>query len=181
MEQKKNTPENYIRYSPNEKTKDTEQAREHRNFTKKKQYGSDTQYHKLASDQLKKNRRNQKLKPHTKTKTLKSFLGTIPFFAKFIPNISETTDNMRQLLKNGKKWDWTMDGNTDFNKIKQELTKLPCLENYNENKENIVTTDASKTGLGIALSQKQGNNELKLIAFASRYLNDADKNTQSVN
>ena len=46
---------------------------------------------------------------------------------------------------------------------------------YNGNKDNIVTTDASKTGLGIALWQKQSNNELKPIAFASRYLNDAEK------
>ena len=59
--------------------------------------------------------------------------------------------------------------------LKQELTKFPCLAHLNGNKENIVTTDASKTGLGIALWQKQSNNELKPIAFASRYLNDAEK------
>ena len=82
---------------------------------------------------------------------------------------------MRQLLKKGMKWEWTTDRNSDFNKIKQELTSLPCLAHYNGNKENIVTTDACKTGLGIALWQKQGNGELKPIAFASRYLNDAEK------
>ena len=58
---------------------------------------------------------------------------------------------MRQLLKKGTKWDWTTDKNADFNKIKQELTKLPCLAHYNGNKEIIVTTDASKTRLGVAL------------------------------
>ena len=82
---------------------------------------------------------------------------------------------MRQLLKKGPKWDWTTDRNADFNKIKQELTKLPCLAHYNGNKENIVTTDASETVLGIALWQKQSNNELKPIAFASRNLSDAEK------
>ena len=82
---------------------------------------------------------------------------------------------MRQLLKKRTKWDWTTDRNVDFNKIKLELTKLPFLAHYNGSKDNIVTTDASKTGLGIALLQKQSNNELKPIAFASRYLNDAEK------
>ena len=82
---------------------------------------------------------------------------------------------MRQLLKKGTKWDWATDRNADFNNIKQELTKLPCLAHYNGNKENIVTIDAGKTGLGIALWQKQGNNELKPIAFASHFLNDAEK------
>ena len=115
------------------------------------------------------------LKPPTNTKTLKSFLGAIQCFAKFIPNLSEKTDT-RQLLKKGTKWDCRTDRDTDFSKIKQEITKRPCLAHYNRNKENIVTTDASKTGLGIALWQKQGNNELKANAFASRHLNDAEKN-----
>ena len=96
-----------------------------------------------------------KLKPPTNTKTLKSSLRAIQYFAKFIPNLSEKTDNMRQLLMKGTKRIWTSDRNTDFNEIKQELTKLPCLATYNGNKENIVTTDASKTGLGIALWQNK--------------------------
>ena len=46
-----------------------------------------------------------KSNPPTITKTLKSFLGAIQFFAKFIPNLSEKTNNMRQLLKKGTKWE----------------------------------------------------------------------------
>ena len=55
------------------------------------------------------------------------------------------------------------------------MTTQPCLAHYNGNKENIVTTDACNTGLGIALWQRQHNGELKAIAYASRYLNDAEK------
>ena len=40
----------------------------------------------------------------------------------------------------------------------------------------MVTTDASKTGLGITLWQKQDDGELKPIAFGSRYLNNTEKN-----
>ena len=42
--------------------------------------------------------------------------------------------------------------------------------------EIILTTDASRTGLGISLRQKQTDNSTRPIAFASRYLNDAKKN-----
>ena len=42
----------------------------------------------------------------------------------------------------------------DFNKIKEMLTEEPCLAHYGKYRENIVTTDASKTGLGITLWQK---------------------------
>ena len=40
----------------------------------------------------------------------------------------------------------------------------------------MVTTDASKTGIGITLWQKQDNGEIKPIAFGSRYLSDTEKN-----
>ena len=86
---------------------------------------------------------------------------------------------MRQLLKKGTKWEWTEEQNTYFNNIKRELTSQPCLAHYIGNKENIVTTDACGIGLGIALWQKQNHGDLKPIAFASRYLNDAEKNIQS--
>ena len=82
---------------------------------------------------------------------------------------------MRKLLKKGIKWEWTEERNTDFNNLKKELTTQPCLAHYNGNKENIVTIDACNTGLGIALWQRQHNGELKAIAYASRYLNDAEK------
>ena len=35
------------------------------------------------------------------------------------------------------------------------LTEEPCLAHYAKDRENIVTTDASKTGLDITLWQKQ--------------------------
>ena len=66
--------------------------------------------------------------------------------------------------------------------MKQMLTDKPCLAHYAKDKCNMVTTDASKTGLGITLWQKQDDGEIKPIAFGSRYLNDTEKKiTQSVN
>ena len=43
----------------------------------------------------------------------------------------------------------------DFGKIEQMLTEGPCLANYAKDKQMIVTMDASTTGLGITLWQKQ--------------------------
>ena len=61
------------------------------------------------------------LNPPTNTKTLKSFLGAIQYFTKFIPNLSEKTDNMGQLLKKGVKWEWTEERNTDFDNLKKRI------------------------------------------------------------
>ena len=56
------------------------------------------------------------------------------------------------------------------------LTKEPALAHYAKDRDNIVTTDASKSGLGITLWQKQADGELKPIAFGSRFINGSQKN-----
>ena len=56
------------------------------------------------------------------------------------------------------------------------LTDKPCLAHYAKDKCKMVTTDASKIGLGITLWQKQNDGEIKPIAFGSRYLNDTEIN-----
>ena len=86
---------------------------------------------------------------------------------------------MRRLLKKVAKWEWMLDRNSDFNKLKQELTTLTCLAHDNGKKENIVTNDACKFGLGFALWPKQGIRELKPITFASRYLKNDKKDSIS--
>ena len=44
------------------------------------------------------------LKPPLSSKELKSFLGPIQDFAKFLPRQLEKTDRMKQLLKNKTEW-----------------------------------------------------------------------------
>ena len=55
------------------------------------------------------------------------------------------------------------------------MTSLPCPAHYSKNRENMITTDACNTGLGATLWHKQIFGTLKAIAFAIRYLNDAQK------
>ena len=108
-------------------------------------------------------------------KQLKSFLGAIQYLAKFLPRLSERTDKLRKLLNkiqngNGKR------NQNGFEMITKMLTEEPALKHYAKDKDNIVTIDASRTGLGITLWQKQADGELKPIAFGSRFLNDSENN-----
>ena len=104
-------------------------------------------------------------------KKLKSFLGAIQYLA--TNELSERTDRLRKLLK---KFNHGF-GEKNNKKIskKQMLTERPCLAHYAKDKDNIVTTDASKTGLGITLWQKPNNGITKPIAITSRYLNETEK------
>ena len=55
------------------------------------------------------------------------------------------------------------------------LTEGICFAHYAKEKDNIVTTDASTTGLGITLWHKQDDGNTKPIAYGSRYLNETEK------
>ena len=84
-------------------------------------------------------------------KELKSFLGAIQYLSKYIENLSAHTDFLRQLLKKTNAWDWTENHTNAFNQIKDKITKIPCLADYNTTYPNILTTDASTQGLGATL------------------------------
>ena len=116
------------------------------------------------------------LKQPENQKQLKSFLGAIQYLAKFLPRLLEKTDRLRKLLKKDSIWNWGKQQKEDFKNIKEMITEEPCLAHYAKDRENIVTTDASKTELGITLWQKQSDGEITPIAFGSRYLNDSEKN-----
>ena len=116
------------------------------------------------------------LKHPENPKQLKSFLGAIQYLAKFLPKLSERTDRLRKLLQKNTEWRWETEQQNDFETIKKMLTEEPALAHYAKDRDNIVTTDASKTGLGITLWQRQADGELKPIAFGSRFLNDCEKN-----
>ena len=116
-----------------------------------------------------------KLNQPENTKELNSFLGAIQYMAKFLPKRSERTNRLRKLLKKNGTWNWGTEQDEDYGKIEQMLTEGPCLAHYAKDKENIVTADASTTGLGITLWQKQNNGNTKPIAYGSRYLNDTEK------
>ena len=113
----------------------------------------------------------QQLKPPNNTKELKSFLVAVQYLA----NHSEKTDRLRKLLKKNELWNWGEEQEKDFNQIKHMLTEKPCRAHYAKDKDNLVTTDASKAGLGITLCHKLDTGEIKPIAFGSRHLNDTEK------
>ena len=136
--------------------------------------------HEIDEDGIKPNKEKVKaildLKHPQKPKQLKSFLGTIQQVAKFLPRLSERTEKLPKLLKKITEWKWETEKQNDFETIKQMFTEEPALARYAKDKDNIVTIDASKTGLRIPLRQKQADGELKPISFSSKFLNDSEKN-----
>ena len=70
------------------------------------------------------------VKPPENSKELKSFLGAIQYMAKFLPQLSQRTDRLRNLLIKNEPWIWGDEQQKDFGKLKQMLTEGPCLVHY---------------------------------------------------
>ena len=82
---------------------------------------------------------------------------------------------METLLKKNEPWKWGPEQEADLNRIKQMLTEAPCLAHYANDKDNMVTTDASKIGIGITFWLKQGDRNIKPIAYESIYSKETEK------
>ena len=116
-----------------------------------------------------------KIKIPKNEKKLKSFLGATQYLSKYIENLSANTDILRKVLNKQKEWIWTYEHTNACNKLKEGITKIPCLANYNAQSKNISTTDASTKGLWATLWQKQKDGNIKPVGFASTYLSDTEK------
>ena len=105
----------------------------------------------------------------TDKKAVERLLGTINYLAKFIPDMSTKTSEIRELFKKDVVFEWQAPQEKAFNEIKETLSATPVLAFYDVTKPVVITCDASKSGLGAALLQDN-----KPVAYASRSLSDAE-------
>ena len=116
-----------------------------------------------------------KAEPPKNLPELKSFLGMLNYSSKFIKNYSNKTAILRELLHGKKKWSWTSGHQRCFDELKISLQGENVLGCFDVNTETKVIVDASPVGLGAILVQTQNFGEDKVIAYASRSLNETEK------
>ena len=114
---------------------------------------------------------SSRLRP-TKLKQLRTFLGAVNHFNKFIPYLATISYPFRSILKKDAEWKWQKEHEEAFLKINQEISKTAELSHFKRDKEIRIICDASKQGLGAVLQQIQENGEWRPICFASRFLTD---------
>jgi hypothetical protein len=104
---------------------------------------------------------------------VKSFIGLVNYFQKFIEHYSEIAVPLTNLTRKSHPWVWTGRCQDAFKLLKQKLTEAPLLRTPDESLPYEVVTDASDLGLGVLLQEGQP------VAFESRKLNDAELNYQT--
>ena len=106
---------------------------------------------------------------------LKSFLGLLNYYHKFLPNLSTTLAPLHKLLHKNMPWTWSEEQDTAFKEAKSLLQSSSLLVHYDRNKPLLLSCDASPYGLGAVLSHQMPDGTEKPITFISRTLNVAEK------
>ena len=111
--------------------------------------------------------------PNSKTE-LRSFLGLINYYRKYIKDLATITYPLTRLTQKNKPFIWSEECQISFEKIKELLVSAPILGYPQQDGQFILDTDGSQFGIGAVLSQVQNGTE-RVIAYASKSLNKAQQ------
>ena len=96
---------------------------------------------------------------------LKSFLGMTNFSSNFIPNYSDRTSKLRELVTDTAKWNWTDDHEHSFQILKDSLSSSWLIHYFDPKLETELICDASPIGVAATVVQKDTGGNRKVVAY----------------
>ncbi|XP_065076062.1 uncharacterized protein K02A2.6-like [Ochlerotatus camptorhynchus] len=106
---------------------------------------------------------------------VRSFLGAIKYYGKFVSGMRTLRYPLHELLKTGKQFIWSPECQEAFVNFKKILASDLLLTHYNPAFEIIVSADASSIGVGATLSHKFPDGSIKVVLHTSRSLTSAEQ------
>ncbi|XP_055623717.1 uncharacterized protein K02A2.6-like [Toxorhynchites rutilus septentrionalis] len=116
-----------------------------------------------------------KLPPPADVSGVRSFLGAINYYGKFVPNMRMLRYPLDNLLRVETKFSWSPECQKAFDRFKQILSSDLLLTHYDPKREIIVSADASSVGLGATISHRFPDGTIKVVQHASRALTKAEQ------
>ena len=107
---------------------------------------------------------------------LRSFLGFINYYRRFVPNLSSILAPLNDLLRVGAKWQWSNGCSKAVETARKQLAAAKPLVHFNPSLPIQLATDASSYGLGAVISHKFPDGTERPVAFASRTMTTAERN-----
>ena len=106
---------------------------------------------------------------------VRSFLGTVGYYRKFIRMFSEVAAPITELLQKEQAFRCTDEHQRAFEQLKSAMTQQPLLVLPDVHRPYMVTTDASGYAVGATLSQDHGRGQ-QPVAFLSKKMLPAERN-----
>ena len=116
----------------------------------------------------------------TNVSTLKSFLGSVQFYSKFLENLSTVLEPLYNLTKKGVLWSWGKGEQRAFDIVKEKLCDDTVLAHFDPKLPIGSACDASEVGLGAVLFHRYENGGERPIANASKTLTDTQRNYSQI-
>ena len=83
---------------------------------------------------------------------MQSFMGTINFVRRFVPDFAQIIKPLQQMFKQSVKFKWIDSEKNAFNNIKTTISHAPSLKIPNFEKDFILYTFASDDSLAVVLT-----------------------------
>ena len=106
---------------------------------------------------------------------LRSYVGLVNYYHKFLKNVSDVLKPLYELLQAGTSWHWGLPQQRAFEASKALIQSSKVLVHYNARLPLVLSCDASPYGIGAVLSHRMSDDSDRPIAFASRTLAPAEK------
>ena len=91
---------------------------------------------------------------------LRSFLGLVNYYGKFLPNLATLLSPLYALLQKRRPWKWAAEQAKTFRDVKALLQSSRVLVHFDDSLPLVLETDASPYGVGAVLSHNDGTEVL---------------------
>nr|XP_029709454.1 uncharacterized protein K02A2.6-like [Aedes albopictus] len=111
---------------------------------------------------------------------VRSFVGLVNYYGRFLPNLSTMIYPLNRLLRNDVPFQWSKSCEEAFRKVKQEMQSDSFLVHYNPELPLVLATDASPYGVGAVLSHVLPDGSERPIQYASQTFNETQRKYKQV-
>ena len=116
-----------------------------------------------------------KMPAPTNVSGLRSFLGSVQFYSKFLSNLSTSLEPLYRLTKKGVPWMWGAEEKAAFDAVKRMLCEETVLAHFDPSLPIGVACDASEVGIGAVLFHRYTDGSERPIANVSKTLTETQR------
>ena len=110
-----------------------------------------------------------------------SFLDFVNFYCRFIGDFSKIAEPLTELTKKNTLWNWTLQCQEAFDKLKKAFIKGPVLGHFNPDKKCLIECDTSDCMISEVFSQQDINDVWRPVIYFSQKMISAECNYKIYN